>query len=76
MAALVLSGVAVAAPAHAQEELPILGQVRATSMDVTPDATKDVLISVHGVRRVEGGTTVYYSVGFTPDSAAGSPHPN
>lgn len=72
MAALVLSGLAIAAPAHAQDGLPILGQVKAVSMDVTPEATMDVLISVHGVRRVEGGTVVYYSAGLTPDSTKGT----
>lgn len=71
MAALVVSGLAFTTPAHAEDELPILGQVMAVSKDSTPETTMDVLISVHGVRRVEGGTMVYYSAGFTPDSQAG-----
>lgn len=70
--ALALSGLAVAAPAQAADELPILGQVKAVSMDVTPETTKDVLISVHGVRRVDGGTMVYYSAGLTPGSTQGT----
>ncbi len=31
----------------------------------------DVLVSVHGVRRVEGATMVYWSIGYTPDSTGG-----
>lgn len=71
-AALLLSGLAVATPAHAEGEVPILGQVKAVSWDDTPETTMDVLISVHGVRRVDGATMVYYSAGYTPDSTPGS----
>lgn len=72
VAGLVLSGLAFAAPAHAEGEVPILGQVQAKSSDDTPDTTLDVLISLHGVRRVDNATMVYYSVGYTPDSTPGS----
>ncbi|WP_338749329.1 OmpA family protein [Janibacter alittae] len=71
-AALVLSGPAFATPAHAEDELPVLGQVKAVSYDDTPETTLDVLISVHGVRRVDGATMVYYSAGYTPESTPGS----
>lgn len=71
-AALVLSGLAAATPARAQGEVPILGQALTVSSDDTPQTTRDVLISLHGVRRVEGATMVYFSVGYTPQSDAGS----
>lgn len=71
-AALVLSGLVLASPAHAEGEVPILGQVMASSSDATSESTMDVLVSVHGVRRVDGATLVYYSAGFTPDSAQGA----
>ncbi|NYF98257.1 OmpA family protein [Janibacter cremeus] len=71
VAALVLSGLAVAAPAHAEDELPILGQSMAVSNQDTTETVRDVLITVHGVRRVEDATMVYWSVGFTPDSTGG-----
>lgn len=70
-AALVLSGLAFSAPARAESELPILGQALTTSTKDTAEDTMDVLVSVHGVRRVEGATMVYWSVGFTPDSSGG-----
>lgn len=72
VAALVLSGVAVAAPAHAEGEVPILGQALAQSDQDTAETTLKVLISVHGVRRTEGATMVYWSVGYTPDSTTGA----
>ena len=70
-AALVLSGLAFSAPARAGSELPILGQALTTSTEDTAEETMDVLVSVHGVRRVEGATMVYWSVGYTPDSSGG-----
>lgn len=69
--AVALSGLAFAAPAHAEDELPILGQAMAVSNQDTTETVMDVLISIHGVRRVEGATMVYWSVGFTPDSTGG-----
>lgn len=72
MTALIASSVAVATPAQASDELPILGQVEASSEKTTAEEPLDVLISVHGIRRVENRTMVYYSAGYTPDSAPSS----
>lgn len=72
VAAFLLSGLAVAAPAHAEDELPILGQAATTSNEDTAETTLDAVISVHGVRRVDGATMVYWSAGFTPGSTPGS----
>ncbi len=72
VAALVLSGLSFATPAHAEGEVPILGQAWTTSNEDTAETRMDVVISVHGVRRVEGATMVYWSVGYTPDSTSGS----
>lgn len=69
--ALALSGVATAAPAQAADDLPILGQAYAAPEPGTSTATNEALITVHGVRRVEGATMVYWSVGWTPESAGG-----
>lgn len=70
--ALVLSGLSFAAPAHADGEVPIHGRALTRSKDDTASTKRDALISVHGVRRVEGATMVYWSVGYLPDATPGS----
>lgn len=72
VAALMVCGLAFAAPAEAEGELPILGQALTQSDQDTAETTLETLISVHGVRRVDGATMVYWSVGYTPDATAGS----
>ena len=72
VAALALPGVLGAAPAQAEGELPIVGQALTTSNDDTAQTTLDVVISVHGVRRVKDATMVYWSVGYTPEASSGA----
>ena len=54
---------ATAAPAAGVDEIPILGQ--AFTMGLAQDGAPAV-ISVHGVRRVEGATILYWSVANPP----------
>lgn len=70
--ALTLSGVAGAGSAQAEGEVPLLGQRLVVSDRDTADTTLEALITVHGVRRVEGATMVYWSIGWTPESTGGS----
>ncbi|WP_427384215.1 OmpA family protein [Janibacter sp. G56] len=60
-----------AAPAQAEDEVPILGQAPGISDRATDKADQKSLLTLHGVRRVEGGTVVYYSLGWLPGSRAG-----
>ena len=69
VAALLAAGL-VPAPSLAaptDDSLPILGQAL-TRAD--RDGRAELLITVHGVRRVEGGTAVYWSAG-APEGAEG-----
>ncbi len=70
--ALVLSGVSLAGSAHAESEVPIHGQALTRPETDRASNEQDVLISVHGVRRVESATMVYWSVGYMPDTRSGS----
>lgn len=70
--ALTLSGVAAAGSAQAEGEVPLLGQRLVQSERDTADTTMEALITVHGVRRVDGAMMVYWSIGWTPESAGGS----
>lgn len=45
--------------AAAADEVPVLGQVRF----VADEKGNEVVVSLHAVRRVEGGTAIYYSFG-------------
>ena len=54
--------IAVMAPAQGADDVPIAGQTIAAGGSST-NAT-GLVITVHSVRRIEGGTAVYYSVGF------------
>ncbi|XVX20279.1 OmpA family protein [Actinomycetota bacterium] len=61
---------ALAVPASASDvEVPILGQT--VSLPTNRDEAPGLVLTVHGVRRVAGGTVVYWSGGY-PASAAGS----
>lgn len=54
----------------AEPDVPVLGQaIGRQSMGV--DDTRDALVSLHGVRRTESSTVVYWSAGWTPDTESG-----
>lgn len=63
---LVLGG----GPARAAQEpeVPILGQGVSSSDTATKTDVSKGLVTLHGVRRVEGATVVYWSLGWTPDT--------
>ncbi len=52
--------------------MPIHGQALTRPETHKASDEQDVLISLHGVRRVEGATMVYWSIGFMPDARPGS----
>jgi outer membrane protein OmpA-like peptidoglycan-associated protein len=58
-------------PAAAQPPVPILGHVELRASNETTGAS--ALATLHGVRRIPGGTAIYYSIGF-PASAQDSPN--
>ncbi len=51
-------------------DIPILGQTLMTAGQGAGNPT--VVFSIHGVRRITGGTVVYYSVGY-PSNSTGRP---
>ena len=57
-----LLGAIVPATAATDDTVPVLGQVRSGYLG-NGDAPQGV-ITVHGVRRIESGTAVYFSIGF------------
>jgi len=63
---LVLGG----GPARAAQEpkVPILGQGLSSSDTATKTDVSKGLVTLHGVRRAEGATVVYWSLGWTPDT--------
>lgn len=60
-------------PAQADDidGVPVVGQAEATPTSNQDDGARKVLITLHSVRRVEGLTVVYWSVGLRADSKAG-----
>lgn len=60
------------APAHASDDssVPVLGQ--AISRGTINPQSPEVVITVHGVRRIQGGTAVYFSAGFPAGTADAS----
>lgn len=52
------------------EEIPVEGQIM---MSVSSDAGKGAVVgSVHGVRRISGGTVLYWSIGLPADLPTGN----
>lgn len=75
-AALSIPGTALSAESSTAEPtvpgVPLYGQM--SSVGVNPTGSPSV-ISVHGVHRVEGGTIVYYSIGFPEGADLGGETP-
>lgn len=65
-AALMLTGVFVS-PSHADDAVPVLGQ--SLSRSTLGSAAPEAVITVHGVRRIDQGTVVYFSAGFPAGAA-------
>lgn len=54
-----------------EPEVPVLGQALGGQSMSSQDAKSEALISLHGVRRTESSTVVYWSAGWTPDTESG-----
>lgn len=54
----------------AEPDVPVLGQAIGRQ-STGASGTRDALISLHGVRRTESSTVVYWSAGWTPDTESG-----
>lgn len=61
VAALVMGFGTGASPAQAESEIPIEGQITVMG---TRDSGTPLVVTVHGVRRTDGASFLYYSVGF------------
>lgn len=59
-----------AGPAE-EPEVPVLGQTAGGQSMSIHGAKSEALISLHGVRRTESSTVVYWSAGWTPDTKSG-----
>lgn len=73
LAGALLLATAAAGPAAAgtaAPEVPVLGQA-VGGPSTTVDGAREGLVSLHGVRRTEESTVVYWSVGWTPDTESG-----
>ena len=54
----------------ADPDVPVLGQAIG-QQSAASDDKRDALVSLHGVRRTESSTVVYWSAGWTPDTESG-----
>ncbi|NHA69451.1 hypothetical protein [Phycicoccus flavus] len=77
VAGLVLGVVAVGVPGTAgalpkdvpvDREVPVLGQAAVGALGQGEERPPTMVVSVHGVRRIQGATILYYSVGFAGDA--------
>ncbi len=71
-AAILLAGAGGPAPADDVDGVPVVGQGTAIPGYDADDGKREVVITLHGVRRVEGATIVYWSAGLTPESDPGN----
>lgn len=53
-----------------EPDVPVLGQSLGRQ-EMSVDAQREGLVSLHGVRRTESSTVVYWSAGWTPDTVSG-----
>lgn len=65
------TGQASSATGAAEPDIPVLGQAIGGQSAGSIDATRKALVSLHGVRRTESSTVVYWSAGWTPDTESG-----
>ncbi len=64
----------VVAPSYADDidGVPVVGQAEAVPSFNNDDGAREVVITLHSVRRVEDVTVVYWSAGFRADSEEGT----
>lgn len=65
------SATGAAEPEVAEPDIPVLGQAVGGQSAGSVDPTRQALVSLHGVRRADSSTVVYWSAGWTPDTESG-----
>lgn len=59
---------AIGADVPVDREVPVLGQAFVGALGSAEERPPTMILTVHGVRRIEGATVLYYSVGFSGEA--------